>query len=507
MAKGQEQFFQNQTVNEILPCYRVIWALNYMRWLAEWDLNTYMPEGGATARGEALGQTDLLSKKLFFDEGFIALIKLAGKDSTLNDYERGIVRRLEHDLNHYQKLPEEFLAEFARTTSTAQLAWRQAKQESNFAFFSPHLTQIVDLVRQKADYLGYPNHPYDALLDEYEEGLLTSEVEEYFASLRLFLPDLLGYITRSRKFLARHPLEDEPYDPEKMRALNQKVLQILQADPLHLRLDIAPHPFTEGLGTPDDVRITSWYHKTNFARSLMATIHEYGHALYELQGDPRLNYTPLAGGTSATIHESQSRFWENMVGRSWQFIKLIYPDIVSLSPGMVLYLKEDIFRYLNLVRPGPIRTAADEVTYHAHIMIRFELEKALIEKKLAVDELPEAWAAKYEEYLGIRPKNDAEGILQDIHWSAGSFGYFPTYSLGTGLSALWRHLLQEDLGPLENLVGSPEGIQKVKGWLAEKIHQYGSTYTLNDLVRRLTGSTLTTDYLKDYLENKYRAIY
>lgn len=507
MVKEQEPLFLNPTIKDILPYYKTIWALKYLWGLADWDLNTYMPEGGATVRGEALGQTDLLLKRLFLDDGFIALIRKAGKDSTLNDHERGVVRLLEHHLKHYQKLPGKFLEEFARVSSEAQLAWRGAKRESNFAVFSPYLTQIVDLVRQKAEYLGYPKHPYDALLDEYEECLPTNEVEEYFASLRQFLPDLLKFITRSPKFLPYHPLEGEPYDPDKMRVLNQKVIQLLGGNPSHLRLDVAPHPFTAEMATRDDVRIASWYHEKHFARSLMATVHEYGHALYERQGDPRLSYTPSAGGISMTIHESQSRFWENMIGRSRPFIELLYPDILALSPEMNKYSIEEIFRYFNLVRPGPIRTAADEVTYHAHIMIRFELERALIERKIEVDQLPEIWGAKYEEYLGIQPNDDRVGVLQDIHWSAGSFGYFPTYSLGTGLSALWRHLLQDDLGPLDKLTGSLEGIEKVRNWLAEKIHQHGSTYTFPTLVRRITGSSFTANYLKDYLENKYKAIY
>ena len=245
----------------------------------------------------------------------------------------------------------------------------------------------------------------------------------------------------------------------------------------------------------------------DFAKTYSSVMHEYGHALYDMQSDSGLHYSPIDGGSSLVIHESQSRFWENFIGKTKTFLSIIYEKIKEISPDLEKYSVGDLYYLFNLVRPSLIRTEADEVTYHLHILIRFELERMMIEGKVQVSELPELWNDKYEEYLGIRPKNDSEGILQDLHWSSGSIGYFPTYSMGTALSAIWKKNIEMDLGKIEDLIKTKEGIRKIQDWLKEKVHRYGSTYTYAELLKISLGEKFSAGPLLDYLEKKYKEIY
>lgn len=501
-----EKVFANKVISQILEKYKIIWALNYASDLANWDLSTYMPEDGAIAKGEALAKMNSLRQSLFLDKEFVNLIKQAEKEKSLNDSEKGIVRMLERSLKRYEKLPPEFLEEFSRTVSQSHGIWIKAKKENNFSLFAPCLEKIVDLALRQSEYMGYKKHPYDALLDDYEEHLLASEVEIYFDSIRDFLIDLLGYIKKSPKYLSEHGLEKERYNKGKMERLNLEILRFFNADSKKLRLDASVHPFTQYIG-PSDARITTRYHETDFGRSMFATIHEFGHALYDLNCNPGLSYTPVDRGSSLIIHESQSRFWENAIGRSKEFAEKFYGEIIALDPGMNKYSLEDIYLYFNSVKPSLIRVEADEVTYHFHIMIRFEIEKALLEKSIKVKDLPEIWNEKYKKYLGIMPKYASEGVLQDVHWSLGNIGYFPTYSPGTALSAQWKFYLEKDLGSIDMLIKEDGGIGKIQDWLKNKIHQYGSTYTYKDLVKKTTGEEFTAKYFKDYLAEKYKKIY
>ena len=304
--------------------------------------------------------------------------------------------------------------------------------------------------------------------------------------------------------MKKYPLEEEKYDIEKMKELNMKILKMIHGNEDNLRLDISTHPFTVSMG-PGDVRITTRYLGKDFAGSYSSTIHEFGHALYELQLGKELEYTPLTP-TSLVLHESQSRFWENVLGKSKEFISIFHKDIMKLDKSMGKYSIDEIYRHLNKVKPSLIRTESDEVTYHLHVIIRFEIEKALIEGKVKVKDLPRVWGDKYEEYLGIRPKNDREGVLQDSHWSGGSIGYFPTYSLGTSTSILWKNALEKDEGNVQTLVKKKD-FGTIKKWLKKSIHQYGSTYVFNDMVKKVTGKHFSPISLLDYLEEKYKRIY
>lgn len=484
--------FKNSTIIKILDYYKNIWALSYVSGIAHWDLETYMPALGAVSRGEALGRISTIKQKMFLDRTFAMLIATADKQK-LNDYERGVVRVLQRELKFYTRLPSDFVEKYEKLTNTTTIVWREAKEKDNYEIFEPALSKIFDMNRQMAEYLGYgsssagKNSPYDALLDLFEEKLSTRQVEGFFDQIRSPLQKLLKQIINSKKYQKTHWLENQKYDRLKMEELNKKVLKAFWQDNDRFRLDVSTHPFTTSFGV-NDTRITTWYHEKDFSRSLLAVIHEFGHALYDLQSNSDLEMTPIAGGSSLVIHESQSRFWENFVGRSEGFIAKFLPNF-----------EEDIYFYLNKVLPSTLRVEADEITYHFHIMLRYEIEKGIIEGKLKTKNLKEIWNSKMKEYLGITPKKDSEGILQDIHWSGGSVGYFPTYSLGTFLSAQWAERIKKEEIIINNY-------DKTKKWLQEHIHQFGSTYTLEDLLQKNRMKFDPNVNLK-YLQEKYSRIY
>lgn len=492
----QNQIFKNKTLLKILDYYKNLWALSYAAGIAHWDLETYMPEKGASARGEAMGRLSVIRQKMFLQKEFVDLIHQAEKAKNLNDYERGVVRVLLRSLKFYEKVPSEFIEEFEKLTNQATVVWREAKAKNNYPLFAPYLVKIFAMNRKMAEYLGYQDSPYDALLDLFEEGLTSEDVSRFFGKVTVPLRDLLRKILSSPKYSPVHKLEKAPYDRAKMEALNKKVLQYLWADEGRLRLDTAPHPFSTSFSV-NDTRITTWYHKRDFGRSLLALVHEFGHALYDLQSAPELEMTPIAGGSSLVIHESQSRFWENFVGRSKVFIEMFLPDIRQLfTSHQSPVTSHSVYSYFNKVAPGPLRVEADEVTYHLHVALRFEIEKGVVEGRLKVEDLRGIWNAKMKEYLGITPKSDAEGILQDIHWSGGSVGYFPTYSLGTFLGAQWESKIKKQKLKIKN----------IQTWLREHIHRYGSTYTLSDLLKK-NKMRFDPNVNLAYLQKKYAELY
>lgn len=488
--------FKNKTILQILDKYKDLWALNYAGAVMGWDLETYMPVSGASARGEAVGRLSTIRQRLFLDKAFVSLIHKSQEEKNLTDAERGVVRVLSRSLKFYEKLPPKFLEDFAGTTSKATVIWREAKSKNDYKLFEPYLSKIFEMNKAMAEYLGYKDSPYDALLDQYEEGLKASEVESFFGEIKEPLADLLNKIKKSSGYFKEHKLEKALYDEEKLKAVNQKILKLLWADNSRLRLDISMHPFTTSF-SKTDTRITTWYHKADFARSLLATVHEFGHALYDLQSADELEMTPVAGGGFLVIHESQSRFWENFVGRSEPFIKKFLPDIQGAIQGIKLTVPE-VYSYFNKVTPGTLRVEADEVTYHFHIMLRYEIEKGIIEGKLKIKDVKEIWNVKMKEYLGITPKKDSDGVLQDIHWSGGTVGYFPTYSLGTFLGAQWEEKVSKEVSNMD--------IKSIERWLQEHIHKYGNTYTLNDLLKK-NKMKFDPKVNLDYLQNKYSQIY
>lgn len=499
--------FQNKQILQVLSYYHTIAALESLSSLAGWDLETNMPEAAVSDRGFVLAKADSLIQRLMLDKEFRFLVsKLDADKSELNEYERAVVRVLRREIQVLEKLPPAFIEEFNRRTIEAQVVWRRAKQENHFKLFAPSLQKIVDLTKKKTEYLGYVNQPYDALIDLYEEGWTTADLEDFFTRVKPSLKGLLTKITSSTKYCRPVSLADEKYETQTMKKLNESVLQWLNGDSKKMRVDVSAHPFETAISL-NDVRITGWYQGKDFRRSLTAVIHEFGHALYELNSDPDLAFTPLQGGVSYGVHESQSRFWENIIGRHPVFLEKIYHRAKELLPFLSCSTLEDFVFYFNFVRPSLIRVEADELTYHFHIMLRFEIERDLIEGNLKIQELPEMWRAKMKKYLKVEPSTDTEGVLQDIHWSSGAFGYFPTYSIGTFLSSLWQEKLEQDLGRLEQILKQDAGIGTVANWLKENIHQFGQTYTSKELIKKVTGKDFSPEPYLRYLTSKYSSLY
>lgn len=498
--------FKNKLIKEIIDKYYFIDSIERLGSLAHWDLNTYMPIKAAEERGFILGKAEILVKKLLLSKDFILLLNKSQKENILNDFEKGIVRILKKRIEILSKIPDQFIEELNNLTNKAQVVWREAKKENNFKIFKPYLEKIVALIRKETDYLGYKKHPYDALIDLYEEGWTTEDFSNFFESIKPRLKSIFDEIRKSEKYISKSALEKEKYTKEQMEKLNLEVLKILNFDSQRSRIDIAPHPFETSLSL-NDVRITTWYQLKDFRRSLTATIHEYGHALYELQIDPEIKFTPLQGGVSYGIHESQSRFWEIIVGKNINFLKLIFPLAKKHLEFLKKYKEKDFIYYFNLIRPEFIRVESDEITYHFHIILRFEIEKGLLEGKIKVKELPEIWREKMKSYLGICPQNDQEGILQDIHWSCGYFGYFPTYSLGTFLAGMWLEKIEEDLGTFDKILREESSIIIIQNWLKKNIHRYGKTYTSKELIKKVYKKEFSPEPFLKFLENKLLNLY
>ena len=405
---------------------------------------------------------------------------------------------LKRELKYYTSIPPEILEELDRTTTKAAVVWREAKRESNFNKFKPHLTKIVELERVIADKLGYEGHPYNALLDLYEEGFTVNDADEVFDKLLPNLKSVLDKIRSEGRYPDKHTLEDVAYDVNVMKAVNEELLKVLEMPVgARFRMDVSAHPFTIGMSV-NDVRITTRYEGKDFRATMFSVIHESGHAMYELMIDPNLEMTPVGRGASMGVHESQSRFWENVIGRSREFVHIIYPLLRGRLPFLKDYGEEDVYKYFNIVRPSLIRVDADEVTYNFHIALRYEIEKGLIAGKLDVSDLPSLWDDFMDKYLGVRPKNDAEGVLQDIHWSQGSFGYFPTYTLGNVIAGM----IYAKLPGLRDKVAGRR-FSEIKEFLRDKICRYGAIYSPKELLMRSFNDTYNPDYLLNYLREKY----
>ncbi len=493
------EVIRHEAARRIVKFLRYHWALNHALALMHWDLETYMPREGVKDRSIAIEELSAEVHRIERSDELARLVEEAGKHlDEMNDYERGLVRVVARRVRIARSIPEDLVRRKARVTSEATVVWAKAKKESNFALFKPYLKQIVEIERVIAEKLGYEEHPYDALLDLYEEGLRTKDVEKIFSILVPETKRILEKIMSDEFYPQKHPLEEARYEKAKAQKLVKTILDYLEWPWNRGRFDESPHPFTIDMGVYD-VRITVRYEGYDIKRVVYSTMHEYGHALYELQQDPRLDQTPLAGGASLGVHESQSRFWENIIGRSPWFtptLKKMLDETVGLTKDVDVV---DLYRYVNTVRPSLIRVDADEVTYNLHIYLRFDIERKLIEESLSVNEVPEAWNQYMEKLLGVKPRNDAEGVLQDIHWSHGSIGYFPTYTLGNVVAAMiWKTLG----GSSSELITSLR-LKDIREWLHEKMHVWGKTYPPKELVSKVTGRELDPTALVEYLEWKY----
>jgi carboxypeptidase Taq len=478
---------------------REVYLLRSVSGVLSWDFETYLPSKAVPYRAEQLSYLEAKAHTLFTEprvEEWLNATEQQGFDP--GSEEDGNIREWRRAYDRATKIPVALVEEFEKTRTIAREAWVQARAESKFSLFEPHLEKIVELTRQKADLWGYKESPYDALMDDYEPGMTAREVKPVLEQLRAALVELLGEIAHQsvqENFLDGH------YPIEGQKALSKEIATAFGYDFAAGRIDTTMHPFATSLG-PFDQRITTRYNVERFEVSLYGIMHETGHALYEqgLRAD-RVGL-PSGDAVSLGIHESQSRLWENHVGRTPQFWQHWHGTACKFLPDVARYSPADLAAGVQRVAPSFIRVEADEVTYDLHILLRFEMELALIEGRLKVKDLPEAWNTRFCELFGLIVPDDARGVLQDIHWSLGSLGYFPTYTLGNLNAAQLMNAAQKSVPELSDQVGRGSYASLLQ-WLRENVHQHGRTYLPAELMRRATGEPTQARYRIEYLRNKY----
>jgi carboxypeptidase Taq len=478
--------------------------VGYSAAVLAWDQETYLPEKGADYRAGQLSTLTGISHEMFTGKTTGKLLKEAKSDNALDDMQKKNISLIEEEYKKQKKYTTEFVEQMSHAVSASFNAWQQAKKENNYKLFSPHLQKLLDFKKRECDILGYKDHPYNAHLNLYEKKLTVKELDVLFADVK---KQLVPFV---KKIFTANQVDNQfffqQYDKDKQWSFGIDLLKQMGFDFNRGRQDISSHPFTTTL-SQDDVRVTTRVNEKDFSEMIWSCIHEGGHALYE-QGLPASQYgMPMSEAVSLGIHESQSRLWENNVGRSLAYWKKNIGLAQHYFPEQLQSVSaEGFFKGMNRVSPSLIRTNADELTYHFHIMIRYEVEKAIFEDKLKVDELPEYWNAKYKEYLGIESPDFAHGVLQDVHWSHGSFGYFPTYSLGSFYAAQFFDQAKKDIPNLFQQVEAGE-FGELLSWLRKNIHSHGKMYTAKELCVRITGEKLNFKHFMNYAKNKFGTIY
>ncbi len=494
----------NQKYNEYTQLLQKAADINYASAVLGWDQEVYMPPKGAYYRGRQLATLATQAHEILTGSRLETLLSELTTQEGLNDIERANITRSNEDFLKNKKLSPEFVEALSIQTSECFNAWIEARKKNDFSVFAPSLTKMVALKKQQAEMYGYETHPYDALLDEYEPGATVAMLDKVFDGIREQLPIILNKIKTAPQvnddFLYRHFPKQLQWD------FSIEVLKKMGYDFEAGRQDLSEHPFTTSFA-PTDVRVTTRVSEDNYASLLWSTIHEGGHALYE-QGLPEEQYgLPLGSAASLGIHESQSRLWENCIGRGIDFWTFFYPRLVQLFPEQLADIPvHDFFAAANKVEPSLIRTEADEVTYHFHVLIRYEIEKALINGTLDVAGLPAAWSELYNKYLGITPPDDKTGVLQDVHWSHGSFGYFPTYTLGSFYAAQFYATAQQIISGLSGDIAAGN-TARLLSWLRENIHRHGRRYKSEELCELVTGSKLDSSFFMKYIQQKYEQVY
>lgn len=471
--------------------------------LTAWDMRTKIPKKGVEQRSEVMG---FLSGKLHQLETsekmkyFIDVLKDHSEDAII----KKTVAECEETYERNRKIPSDEYKEYVMLQSKSESIWQEAREKDDFSLFQPYLEKLVEYNQKFANYWGYEDHIYDALLENYEPGVTVKTLDQVFPDLRKSLTALLDKISVSSVQPDPSILEGH-FPKEDQEAFSVDILGKMGYDFASGRLDETVHPFAIALNQ-NDVRITTRYDETDFRSAIFGTVHEGGHALYEQNISKKLANTPLSGGTSMGIHESQSLFWENFVGRTESFWKSHYDLFKSYAPKSFQAVPLDKFyRAVNEVKPSFIRIEADELTYSLHIMIRYELEKGLISGDIKVADLPKLWNELMQEYLGITPPTDSVGVLQDIHWAGGDFGYFPSYALGYMYAAQFNHALKKEMNVDEQIASGD--FSPIREWLTKNIHQYGKMKKPLEIVKDVTNEDLDSKYLVDYLTEKYAGIY
>ncbi len=494
----------NQALDALKTYQQTMAAYSHAMGVLYLDATTAAPSDTWEGRGKTM---EILSKITYDletspDVGEM-LTMLEENRNELTDQQRREVEVIRKSYDQTFRIPAEEYVAYSVLTNDAGAVWQKAKNENDFAAFAPYLEKIVDFNRKFACYYNPNLAPYDALLNEYEEGLNTRTLDAFFAQLRGVIVPLIARIQKAEQiddsFLRRH------YPVEIQRKFSDYLMEVMGMNRSHCGIAETEHPYTTNFNNKD-VRITTHYHENDLVSSMFSVIHEGGHALYELGADEKYNYTALSGGVSMGIHESQSRFYENIIGRSEAFVHAIFPKVKELFPEQLAGVDETMFyRAINKAEPSLIRTEADELTYALHIMVRYEIEKQLIAGTLAVKDVPAEWKRLYQEYLGVEVPDDARGCLQDSHWSGGAVGYFPSYALGSAYGPQMLKKMEEDLGDIWEDVAKGD-LSKVTGWLREKIHRHASFIKPGELFEQVCGK-FDAKFYTDYLMEKYEKLY
>ncbi|HNT55444.1 MAG TPA: carboxypeptidase M32 [Anaerolineaceae bacterium] len=494
-------------IEQLETLVREVGAIQRASAVLGWDAQVNMPPGGAEERGFQLGVLAELSHKKFVCDETQALIIAAEAEAANLDPDSipaRLVKYCRRDFDKATRVPAAKVAEFAQVTAVSQEAWARARSENNFAAFLPHLERVIELRREYASYFAPYDHVYDPLLDDFERGMKTAEVQAIFNQLRPVQVELVQAIAArpeiDNSFLFQNYPEQAQWD------FGVEVATRMGYDWNRGRQDKSAHPFTTSFGL-GDVRITTRFDTGYVGSALFSTMHEGGHALYEQGFDPVLRGLPLADGASMALHESQSRLWENLIGRSYAFWKHFYPRFKEYFPTQLANVDlETFYRGINKVKPSYIRVEADEATYNLHIMLRLELEIALMEGSLKPADLPAAWNTRFQEYLGLTPPTDKVGVLQDVHWSHGLIGYFPTYALGNLVSCQLWNVIQQAIPDLNAQIEQGE-FSALLSWLRQNVHAHGSMFEPQELVQKITGSRIDPGPYMQYLKTKFGQIY
>ncbi len=468
-----------------------------------WDQETKLPPKGANTRARQKATLSGLIHQLSTNKEYGELLQDLIEDDQLDQYQKRNVSLSLKDYRLATKFTQEFVQKKSQKISECFQAWLEARKERDFKIFQKPLEGLIDMVREEAEILGYTDHPYDAMLDLYEPDLTVDQVDQVFDPLKKDLKELISKISRAQQ-VNDHFLSGQ-FSSDKQLLFGEYILKAIGYDMEAGRQDESAHPFSISFG-PGDQRVTTRVDEKNFAYMLWSTIHEGGHALYE-QGLPHDQYgLPLGQAISLSIHESQSRLWENNVGRSLPFWEAHYPELQGRFPAFQDCKLQDFYRGINKIEKNKIRTEADELHYHFHVIIRYEIEREIMKGGLDVSQLRDAWNDLYASYLNVTFGHDGEGILQDVHWAHGSIGYFPTYTLGSLYAAQFFAQANQDISGLQNDLAKGN-CSTLLDWLRKKVHYHGKYYSADDLCKEITGSSLDASYFMDYATKKYTEIY
>jgi carboxypeptidase Taq len=500
----------SQTYEELKSRLSSIHDLHMARSILGWDQHTKMPPKGGEVRAEQLGTLDRFSHELFIDDEIGRLLEdLRGyeEEAGFDSIEASLIRTTRRDYEKAKRVPAELRAEMTRAGAIALPAWIEAREKSDFSIFLPYLTRNLELTHEYIacfDGMGYES-AYDVLLDDFDEGMTADVVRTVFDELKRELIPLIAQIQENADRVDDSSLHGD-FPIEKQRAIALEVLERFGFDHESWRLDPTVHPFAMSAGT-SDIRLTTRYDETDLGVSLFASIHEFGHGFYEAGVDPAMERTSLSSVTSMSLHESQSRMWENLVGRGLPMWRFFYPRLQATFPEQFGDVDlDEFYGAINKVQPSFIRVEADEATYNLHIILRFELEQEMLSGDLALADLPEAWNARMTEYLGIQVPNDSLGVLQDVHWSGGAIGYFPTYALGNVVSVQLWDKIRGELPDLDSQFERGE-FGELSGWLRENLHRHGRKYTSKEMLERIVGGSMDPAPYLRYLKEKLGEIY